>query len=164
MLTEDDNKIRATDVPERLQLARKPYKDFSELSEEQQTERMAEESKWISNTMFPSQGHRASLQEPFEKAVHHVLHFMNVEDYEPAFIFQNRKDYLIHSEQIPIAPDPSDPTAPAFEIKVEKLLNQTNLWELLDYDLKYRAFAEKRDGIRKSVEMLKETIPDFKTT
>jgi transcription elongation factor SPT6 len=30
--------------------------------------------------------------------------------------------------------------------------------------LKYRAFAEKRDGIRKSVEMLKETIPDFEDT
>ena len=162
MLTEDDNKIRATDVPERLQVARKPYKDFSELSEEQQTERMAEESKWIANTMFPSQGLSASLQEPFERAVHSVLHFMNVEDYEPAFIFQNRKDYLIHSEQIPLAPDPSDPTAPAYEIKAEKLLSQTNLWELLDYDLKYRAFAEKRDGIRKSVETLKETIPDFK--
>jgi transcription elongation factor SPT6 len=164
MLTDDDNNIRATDVPERLQIARKPYKDSSELSEEQQTERMTEESKWISNTMFPQTQLPSSLREPFEQAVSKVLHFMNVEDYEPAFIFQNRKDYLIHSEQVPLPPDPSDPGAPAYEIKAEKLLTQTNLWELLDYDLKYRAFAEKRDGIRKSVEMLKEMFPDFNDT
>lgn len=164
MLTDDDNNIRATDVPERLQIARKPYKDLSELSEEQQTERMTEESKWISNTMFPQKQLPSSLREPFEQAVSKVLHFMNVEDYEPAFIFQNRKDYLIHSEQIPLPPDPSDPNAPAYEIKAEKLLTQTDLWDLLDYDLKYRAFAEKRDGIRKSVEMLKEMFPDFNDT
>ena len=161
MLTDDDNNIRSTDVPERLQIARKPYKDLSELSEEQQTERMTEESKWISNTMFPQTQLPSSLREPFEQAVSKVLHFMNVEDYEPAFIFQNRKDYLIHSEQVPLPPDPSDPNAPAYEIKAQKLLSQTNLWELMDYDLKYRAFAEKRDGIRKSVEMLKEMFPDF---
>lgn len=161
MLTDDDNRIRATDVPERLQLARKPYKDLSELSDEEQAERMVEESKWISNTMFPQQQLPSALREPFEQAVSKVLYFMNVEDYEPAFIFQNRKDYLIHSEQVPLPPDPSDPTAPAYEIKAEKLLSQTNLWELMDYDLKYRAFAEKRDGIRKSVEMLKEMFSDF---
>jgi transcription elongation factor SPT6 len=164
MLTDDDNKIRATDVPERLQIARKPYKDLSDLSEEEQAERMIEETKWISNTMFPQQQLPSSLREPFEQAVGKVLHFMNVEDYEPAFIFQNRKDYLIHSEQVPLPPDPSDPGAPAYEIKAVKLLSQTNLWELMDYDLKYRAFAEKRDGIRKSVEMLKEMFPDFNDT
>jgi transcription elongation factor SPT6 len=161
MLTDEDNTIRITDVPERLQIARKPYKDLSELSEEQMAERMAEESKWIANTMFPQQQLPSSLREPFEQAVSKVLHFMNVEDFEPAFIFQNRKDYLIHSEQVPLPPDPSDPGAPAYEIKAEKLLSQTNLWELMDYDLKYRAFAEKRDGIRNSVEMLKEMFPDF---
>jgi transcription elongation factor SPT6 len=125
MLTDDDNKIRATDVPERLQIARKPYKDLSDLSEEEQAERMIEETKWISNTMFPQQQLPSSLREPFEQAVGKVLHFMNVEDYEPAFIFQNRKDYLIHSEQVPLPPDPSDPGAPAYEIKAVKLLSQT---------------------------------------
>lgn len=164
MLTEDDNQIRTTDVPERLQLARKPYRSLDELSEEEKAERLAEEAKWISNTMFPQQQHPSSLREPFEQAVAKVLHFMNVEDYEPAFIFQNRKDYLIHSEQIPLPPDPSDPNAPPYEIKAEKLLTQTNLWELLEYDLKYRAFAEKRDGIRRSVEKLKEVNPDFNDT
>lgn len=164
MLTEEDNIIRLTDVPERLQIARKPYKDLSELSEEEQAERMTEEAKWISNTMFPQQQLPGSMREPFEQAVAKVLYFMNVEDYEPAFIFQNRKDYLIHSEQVPLPPDPSDPNAPPYEIKAEKLLSQTNLWELLDYDLKYRAFAEKREGIRKSVEMLKEMNPEFNDT
>lgn len=164
MLTEDDNKIRANDVPERLQIARKPYKDFQELSEEQQAERLAEEPKWISNILFPGKQLHSSLREPFEQAVSKVLEFMNVEDYEPAFIFQNRKDYLIHSEQVPLPADPSDPDAPKYEIKADKLLNQGDLWELLDYDLKYRAFAEKRDGIRKSVEMLKSLIPDFSDT
>ncbi|KAK6418082.1 Transcription elongation factor spt6, partial [Oleoguttula sp. CCFEE 5521] len=99
MLTPEDDLIRMTDVPERFQLARKPYKDIMDLTEEEQIERSAEEAKWISNIMYPRQGRRLdNLREPFEQAVAKVLHFMNVENLEPPYIFQNRKDYLIHTE------------------------------------------------------------------
>lgn len=161
MLTDDDNKIRITDVPERFQLARKPYKDVSELSEEEQKARADEEARWISDLMFPRQRLPPHLREPFQQVVARVLHFMNVEDYEPAFIFQNRKDYLIHSEQVPVSPDPDNPNAPTHMTKAEKLLNQNSLWDVFDHDLKFRAFSEKRDAIKKTVELLKETSPDL---
>jgi len=161
MLTDDDNRIRMTDVPERFQIARKPYQALEELSEDEQVSRAAEETKWISNAMFGPSKLPLSLREPFEQAVSQVLHFMNVENLEPSFIFQNRKDYLIHSEQIPRSPDPRDPNTPPYEVRAEKLLTQSNLWELFEYDLKFRAFAEKRDGIRKNLESLREVIPHF---
>jgi transcription elongation factor SPT6 len=160
MLTDDDNLIRMTDVPERFQLARRPYKDLSDLSDEETAAREAEEAKWVSDLLFPKKRLPPSMRKPFEQAVGTVLRFMNVEDYEPSFIFQNRKDYLIHSEQVPISPDPND-GGPDYKIEAEKLLHQPDLWDVFDLDLKYRAFSERRDAVRRSVETLKETIPNF---
>ncbi|KAI5359068.1 Putative tex-like protein, HTH domain superfamily [Septoria linicola] len=157
MLTDRDNEIRINDVPERFQLARAPYKDASDLSDEQIALRNAEEASWISSILFPRKRMEPNLREPFEGAVRQVLQFMNVDDLEPAFIFQNRKDYLIHSEQVPN----DDPNGPPFTIKAEKLLNQTDLWDVFEQDLKYRAFAERRDAIQKNVELLKEIETDF---
>ena len=160
MLTDDDNLIRMTDVPERFQLARRPYKDLSDLSDEETAAREAEEAKWVSDLLFPKKRLPSSMRIPFEQAVGTVLRFMNVEDYEPSFIFQNRKDYLIHSEQVPISPDPIDGGLD-YKIEAEKLLHQPDLWDVFDLDLRYRAFSERRDAVRRSVETLKATIPNF---
>ena len=161
MLTDDDNNIRSTDVPERFQLARRPYKDPPTLSDPETVEREDEEAKWVADMLFPKRRLVPGLRGPFETAVKTVLRFMNVEDYEPPFIFQNRKDYLIHSEQVPVSPRPNDPHAPEYEIKAEKLLNQTDLWDVLEQDLKFRAFLERRATIRKSVDLLREAEPGF---
>ena len=158
MLTDDDNLIRMTDVPERFQLARRPYKDLSDLSDEEMAAREAEEAKWVSDLLFPKKRLPPNMRKPFEQAVGTVLRFMNVEDYEPSFIFQNRKDYLIHSEQIPITPIDGGPD---YRIDAEKLLHQPDLWDVFDLDLRYRAFSERRDAVRRSVETLKEIIPNF---
>ncbi|EME82602.1 uncharacterized protein MYCFIDRAFT_135751 [Pseudocercospora fijiensis CIRAD86] len=154
MLTDRDNEIRATDVPERFQLARAPYKDTSNLPEDQAMARNAEEAKWIASILFPRKRLDPSLREPFELALRQVLQFMNVDDFEPAFIFQNRKDYLIHSEQIPT-------NGGGYTVKAEKLFTQTDLWDVFEQDLKYRAFAERRDAIQRNVELLKELETGF---
>ena len=159
MLTDDDNAIRLTDVPERFQLARRPYKDLSDLSGEEMDVRQAEEQKWVSDLLFPKKRLDPDLRKPFEQAVGTVLRFMNIEDYEPSFIFQNRKDYLIHSEQVPISPGPDGGLD--YKIEADKLLHQPDLWDVFDLDLKYRAFSERRDAVRRSVETLKATVPDF---
>ena len=156
MLTEEDNLIRMNDVPERFQLARKPYENAIITEAE-----AAEEPKWIADMLFPKKRLAPSLREPFENAVRTVLQFMNYDDFEPAFIFQNRKDYLIHSEQVPASPDPDRPDAPDYEIKAEKLLTQSDLWDVFEQDLKFRAFQERRTAVKKSVQILKDTIPDF---
>lgn len=163
MLTDEDNVIRMTDIPERLQLARRSYKSTKDLSPEELDERHTEEAAWISNTMFARKRMDPKFREPFEGAVKQVLTLMNVEDFEPPFIFQNRKDYLIHSEQVPLSPDPRDPDAPAYRVIAEKLLGQDDLWNVLEADLKFRAFAERREAIYKSLYSLKEAMgEDFK--
>ncbi|KAK3679052.1 Transcription elongation factor spt6 [Recurvomyces mirabilis] len=164
MLTEGDNVIRSTDVPERFQELRKPYRNLADLSEEEQETRNAEEAAWITSTLWPRRRMDPRLKEPFEAAVKQVLHFMNVEDFEPPFIFQNRKDYLIHSEQIPLSPLPGNPDAPKYKVQAEKLLGQEDLWTILEQDLKFRAFEEKRLAIRNGVDAIKETATDFNDT
>lgn len=157
MLTDRDQAIRISDVPERFQLARQAYKDISGYEPEDLAARAAEEATWITSILFPRKRMEARLRAPFEAAVRTVLKLMNEDDFEPAFIFQNRKDYLIHSEEVPN----NDPNGPEFTIKAEKLLTQTDLWEVFEQDLKYRAFAERREAIQKNVELLQEIEPDF---
>ena len=68
MLTDEDNRIRSTDEPERFQLARKPYKDLEFTEEENR-----EEAIWISDLMLPKKALDAELREPFQKSVSKVL-------------------------------------------------------------------------------------------
>ncbi|KAK3112081.1 Transcription elongation factor spt6 [Teratosphaeriaceae sp. CCFEE 6253] len=162
MLTERDNVIRMTDVPERFQIAREPYRDTKELSEEETEARQAEEAAWITTYMFPQKrGLKPGMREHFEACVKHVLHFMNVDNFEPPFIFQNRKDFLIHSEQVSASPDPNDPNAPEYTVIADKLLAQDDLWAIMEYDLKFRTFEEKRNAIHRSLETLKDLLPEF---
>ncbi|KAI7613380.1 transcription elongation factor spt6, partial [Hortaea werneckii] len=160
MLTDEDNEIRMTDVPERLQLARRSHKPLDDLSPEELDDRHSEEAAWISSTMFPRTRMEGKFREPFESAVKSVLDMMNRENFEPPFIFQNRKDFLIHSEQVPASPDPEHPNAPPYKVNAEKLLGQDDLWNILEQDLKFRAFCERREAIRTSLASLKELMGD----
>ncbi|KAF3032899.1 Transcription elongation factor spt6 [Didymella heteroderae] len=158
MLTDEDNIIRETDVPERLQLARKPFKEL-ELTPEAMQQRLEEEALWISKLLWPKKGLPNYFQTPFQNAVRKVLEFINIEDYEVPFIFNHRKDYLIH------APgdndDQDDFGAPPPDARPERLLNQSDLWEVFDLDLKFRAFAEKRDSLRQIYENVKAVQPEI---
>lgn len=156
MLTDEDNIIRATDVPERYQLMRKPFSQPT-ISDDEIAARTKEEALWIANMMWPKKRREPRLQnlhEPFQSSVAKVLEFINVEDYEIPFIFQHRKDYLIHAVHAP-KPKPDQPDLPQYEVKAQKLLDQNDLWEILEYDLKFRALVEKRDALRKTCENLK---------
>ncbi|KAF2634083.1 transcription elongation factor Spt6 [Massarina eburnea CBS 473.64] len=157
MLTDEDNIIREKDVPERLQLARKPFKEI-ELPDEAMEARLNEEATWVTNLIWPKKGMEPFFEKPFEKAVRKVLEFINVEDYEVPFIFNHRKDYLIHAPS-DTPDDPDDPTPRT--TRPERLLVQTDLWEILDLDLKFRAFTEKRDALQQAYENLKSIHPDI---
>ena len=150
MLTEEDNNIRHTDEPERFQLVRKPYRHVV-LTDEQ----FREEAIWISELMLPKRANlwkRQELHEPFRQAVGKVLEFMVSEDYEVPFIFHNRKDYLIHANKTPIGKDASG--AMQHEIEAVKLLFQTDLWEILDLDLKFRGLVDKRTTLQRTYDSL----------
>ena len=149
MLTDEDNQIRAIDEPERFQIARKPYKQLV-LTDEQ----FKEESIWISNLMLPKKRLASDLHEPFQKAVAKVLEFMITDEYEVPFIFQHRKDYLIHAAKVAVTPDPYNPNAPQYVVSAEKLLNQSDLWEIFDLDLKFRALIDKRNALQRTYDNL----------
>ena len=156
MLTDEDNLIRSTDQPERFQIARKPYKDLELTNEE-----FKEESIWISNLMLPKKQLELQHKEAFQKSVAKVLEFMNIDEYEVPFIFQHRKDYLIHAQRVAITPDPYNSSAPEFVVNAEKLLNQTDLWEIFDLDLRFRALIEKRHALQRTYDNLASLSDNF---
>lgn len=145
MLTDEDNLIRATDEPERHQLARKPYRHV-ELTDDQ----LKEESGWISKFMLPKKSLTSDLHEPFRKAVAQVIEFLVRDDLEVAFIFQNRKDYLIHAVHRQVGRNDD-----RVEVDAKKLLNQADLWEIFDWDLKFRALIEKRNALQTTYDSLR---------
>lgn len=147
MLTDEDNRIRHTDEPERFQLARKPYKN-AVLTPDQ----FKDEAAWISKLLFPKRRIQADLHGPFQEAIGKVLDFMVTEDYEVPFIFQHRKDYLIHSLKRPVGRDEHGNIE--YEIDATKLLLQSDLWEIFDLDLKYRALVDKRNTLQKTYDNL----------
>ena len=155
MLTDEDNVIRTTDEPERFQTARKPYKHLI-LTDEQ----FKEESIWISNLMLPKKRLEGDLREPFQKSVAKVLEFMITDEYEVPFIFQHRKDYLIHAAKVAVTPDPYNQSIPQYVVNAEKLLNQSDLWDIFDLDLKFRALVDKRNVLQRTYDNLK-SLSDF---
>lgn len=150
MLTDEDNQIRAVDEPERFQIARKAYKSLI-LTDEQ----FKEESVWISNLMWPKKRLAQDLREPFQKSVAKVLEFMITDEYEVPFIFQHRKDYLIHAAKVAVTPDPYNPNTTQYVVSAEKLLNQSDLWDVFDLDLKFRALIDKRNALQRTYDNLK---------
>ncbi|KAK2757902.1 Transcription elongation factor spt6 [Arachnomyces sp. PD_36] len=149
MLTEEDNDIRFTDEPERYQVARKPYKHVV-LTEEQ----FKEEAVWISNLMLLKKRLDPDLREPFQRSIAKVLEFMITDEWEVPFIFQHRKDYLIHAAKVPVSPDPYNPDGPEYMVRAEKLLNMIDLWDIFDFDLKFRGLIDKRNALQKTYDNL----------
>ncbi len=158
LLTDEDNQIRWADEPERFQLDRKPYKHV-QITDEQ----FKEEAHWITNFMWPrkqgqGQGQlSADLQVPFQKAVGKVLEFFVVDEVEVPYVFQHRKDYLIHAKKTRVPPDPENPDQPEYYVTAEKLLNQDDLWRILELDLKFRALIDKRNVLERTFDNLKLT-------
>ncbi|PSK58658.1 hypothetical protein B9Z65_6673 [Elsinoe australis] len=154
MLTDEDNIIRATDIPERYQIARKPFKEL-DLTPEEEEERLQEEASWMCALMLPKRRLGSDMLGPFETTVKNVLRFMNVDNLEVPFILHNRKDYLIHEERVPSSPDPNNPEKEGYEIKASRLLQPADLWEISDLDLKFRALMEKREALDKQHSKIK---------
>ncbi|KAJ6443334.1 transcription elongation factor spt6 [Purpureocillium lavendulum] len=150
LLTDEDNEIRFTDEPERFQLDRKPFKNL-QLTAEQ----FREEARWISTLLWPKKGLSQELQAPFGKAVGKVLEFFIVDEVEVPYVFQHRKDYLLHSKKIRRSTR-DDPEAPDYTIQSDKLLNQDDLWKILELDIKFRSFVEKRNSLERTYENLKD--------
>lgn len=147
LLTDQDNAIRFTDEPERFQLDRKAFKNL-QLTADQ----FREEAKWISNQLWPKKALAPDLQQPFHKAVGKVLEFFIVDEVEVPYVFQHRKDYLLHNRRSRSGRDDDNGD---YHDEPAKLLNQDDLWKVLELDIKFRSFVEKRNALEKTYDNLK---------
>ena len=143
LLTEDDIEIRTKDVPERLQLARKGLITLED-APGHEGELLQEESDWISDLLLAKKRYSPELHEFFRKAVTNVLRFLNEDNIEVPYIEQHRHDYIIHSYDN------------EGRIEVVTLVKQAELWKILELDLRFRAFVEKRQTVQKSYNRLSE--------
>ncbi|KAF2202531.1 transcription elongation factor Spt6 [Delitschia confertaspora ATCC 74209] len=160
MLTDADTNIRMTDVPERLQLARRPFEEL-DLTPAQMDARLTEESNWIAQLLWPKKRLPSFVADPFKKAIKKVLEFLTVEDYEVPFIFTHRKDYLIYTPgEQPV--DEDDPDPPPMDARPMRLLSQNDLWEIFDMDLRFRALVQKRDALQKTYDNIRGIAPEIR--
>ncbi|KAH7419901.1 SH2 domain-containing protein [Cadophora sp. MPI-SDFR-AT-0126] len=147
LLTDEDNQIRWADEPERFQLDRLPYKNL-QITDDQ----FKEEARWITSLIWPKKQLHSDLQAPFTRAIGKVLEFFVVDEVEVPYVFQHRKDYLIHAKKTRVR-DGSDQDE--YVVSAEKLLNQDDLWRILELDLKFRALIEKRNVLERTYDNLK---------
>ncbi|RMD42373.1 hypothetical protein DV735_g2784, partial [Chaetothyriales sp. CBS 134920] len=149
MLADADLDIVRTDIPERHQLARQPYKDV-ELTEDE----FREETDWACKLLLAKKNLRPELHEPFKECVREVLNLLVIQEFEVPFIINNRKDYLIHVTRSVVGQKADG--SPEINTRPEMMLEQADLWDVFELDLKYRAFIEKRQAIQKAYGSLKE--------
>ena len=148
LLTEEDTLIRLADTPERHQLARRPYRDL-EMTEDE----VKHEVDWVTNFLLPQRQLSSAHLEPFRRAVADIMDLLIRQEFEPPFIYMHRKDYLtLHEDKVVGTNDDGTPKVVDDQVK---LLTQKDLWYMLDLDLKYRAFVERKRALQKAYEDLK---------
>lgn len=129
MLTEEDEIIRITDEPERMQLYMKRNIDCSE-------DEFREQVAWIIDYLLKNRRDiDAELYEPFQTAVRYVVHFFIRDSLEVPFIWQHRRDYIVHNnrERNTITP----------------LLSQNDLWNIFFLCTKFWSLHSKKQDVLK---------------
>ncbi|KAJ3758446.1 transcription elongation factor SPT6 [Lentinula raphanica] len=153
LLTEDDNLIRARDVPERMQLTTSSLSDAASISlhEKLTAEDLNRDgARWVTlrlshekqKQFFSANGVFQHLQGELVMAVTFALQAMFVDEYEVPFIWTHRRDYISHF-------DVADTRSPRFE-----LLSLPELWRIYALGQKYRSLVERRNALSASYERL----------
>lgn len=147
MLTEGDEKIRTTDIPERLQLTNVGLPPFSlsplgDLNPLIPLEDIPAAALWMAEKLPKEHtapfllkddfGNPQVLYDEFIKSVENVVRFLNVEFLEPPHIWHHKADYLFH------APSGTEPRA---------LLSEVDVWALSRLSVKYRAYQARKDEL-----------------
>lgn len=154
MLTDADEIIRVTDEPERMQLARGTYKDI-QLDEEDfdwlcnWTHSQLWEILVVQKNDDPDERTKqnANLQDHHAKAVRDVLTFYTREMLEVPYIWNHRREYLECKDerQADVADDQRDTI---------KLITLDHLWQLVNFEVKFRSIVEKRDALKSTFRFL----------
>jgi transcription elongation factor SPT6 len=143
-LTEDDDIIRAQDLPERMQLASSTLSDASTLSMQQPLteDDLHDAAAWVlpklakrkERDFFRADGQYFHLLSNLVQAITCSLRFLFVSGYEVPYIWTHKRDYISHF-------------VPHEARSRIDLLNQDDLWLVLAYGQKYRSLIERRQAL-----------------
>ncbi|KAJ2360482.1 Transcription elongation factor spt6, partial [Coemansia sp. RSA 2610] len=149
MMTQRDEEIRATDIPERMQMRAAAGEALRPLSEEE----IEEETTWVMRQLHARQGRgedegfrQADFgNERFLAAVLSVLKLLSQEFYEVPFIAQHRREAFVTAEG----------AAEGEEAPTREWLSGEDLWRLYDYDQQFRGFLAARRRVQNTVRRLR---------
>ncbi|KAG0052609.1 Transcription elongation factor spt6 [Gryganskiella cystojenkinii] len=132
MMTDQDEIIRAKDVPERMQL--RPGIQADRVLTDDDIE---EEAYWVTTQL--NENRRGVDQPSFQTDnVTSVLKFMSQELMEVPFIETHRRDYFTKVDGQ----------------KLTELLSREDLWYIYDLDLKFRSFLERRETLKALIQKM----------
>lgn len=143
-MTEDDDLIRAQDIPERMQLATSTLSSSSTLStfKPLTEDDLDEAATWVLTRLsqrkerdyFRPDGQYFHLLEDLVAAITFALRYLFIQEFEVPYIWQHKRDYVAY------------PTSADNRSKVE-LLNLEELWRVYALGQKYRSFIERRKAL-----------------
>ncbi|RPD66156.1 transcription elongation factor SPT6 [Lentinus tigrinus ALCF2SS1-7] len=144
MLTEDDDLIRAQDIPERMQLATSALSSSSTLSMHKElTENdLDEAATWVITRLssrkerdfFRGDGQYHRYLPQLVEAITSALRYIFVQEFEVPYIWMHKRDYISYFD-----PDNA-------KLQIE-LLSLEDLWRIYALGQKYRSLIERRGAL-----------------
>lgn len=162
-MTDKDEIIRRTDIPERHQLTtstlsanaliatQEPFPDFTEASEWVAT-RVSARTAYMFLDPDASYGQREiqpryELREQYMAAVKDALQMLFEEHFEVPYMWHHKRDYFIEA-----TPDMRPDAV---------FLNEDELWACYDYGIKYKAIHARLTSLEATYSAMKEAQPGF---
>ncbi|KAJ2633826.1 Transcription elongation factor spt6 [Coemansia sp. RSA 1290] len=162
MMTQRDEEIRTTDIPERMQMRAASSDMLRPLSEEE----IEEETTWVMRQLNvrlarqeAQREHRREkdtdddvfkqadfANEQFVAAVLSVLKLLSQDFFEVPFIVKHRREVFVTTESV----DPGSVEEPP----THEWLTEDDIWQLYDYDLQFRGFLSARRSVQNTVRRL----------
>ncbi|KAI0683701.1 transcription elongation factor SPT6 [Cytidiella melzeri] len=144
MLTEDDDHIRGSDIPERMQLANSSLSQSSTISlQVELTENdLDDAASWVITRVSPDKerdffrpdGLYHTFLPDLVQAITYALRFIFIQEYEVPYIWTHKRDYITYF-------NPAD-----LKTKVE-LLSLEDLWRVYSVGQKYRSLVDRRKAL-----------------
>lgn len=158
LLTDKDQEIRITDIPERYQILRESVENYYLNDEE-----FAQKQKWVAEILLKENSSefedKSHLLEPFKESVAKIVEFISRDNLEVPTIWNSRKDYTLYTT-----------TNENDTVIAEKILNENDLWRIVQLDIEYHTLLEKKMTVQSLFESLavvdltyEESISNAKT-
>ncbi|KAL4067952.1 SH2 domain-containing protein, partial [Scleroderma citrinum] len=161
MLTEDDDLIRAQDIPERMQLATSSLSQSATLSLHQNLSEtdIDDAATWVTSRLsarktrdfFSPNGPYNAYREALVLAVSYALRFLFVYEFEVPYIWIHKRDYISYF-------NPQE-----MRTRIE-LISLAELWRIYALGQKYRSLLERRNVLSVSYTRLSVEDEYFEQT